>query len=547
MGKASIDTTSKGPTEEKGDSAKSSLVAKRKNYLITIGIDDYDNEEIQKLQGCCENDCKVLENIFVKQYGFTTLKSFLNKEATKKELEEYFENLQDHEDFSRNCKGPAPNLIIYYSGHGKLLPVSKTNRFFWVPYDFPAKKKLSDADSRDLYGFSTQLINAVGELNYHHLLFIIDSCHSGGAIANTSFHSNNPNVTRDDVTEEQSCWALCSSGELQKSYLSEYGHSFFTWHLIQKLQNNLEREITTELLFTQLSNSDVITKNKKQRVFFDKIGLVPNNTGKWYLKAAKEDDLLIKSARNSLSQGIPKFLNFTREKTALLSNGKHFIHVVKGGSDSALKVLACRLQIESDFPGFLDDVKFIDEASIPPMGEKILQLFSIIGIMADDRKSLVTTLYNKLNAKDVVLPLFFEKDAAENTTLINDVIGLLEDVEKIGATEYKFFFYAFDQYNTNHSGVKQLNNASFEVNILPVASMVSQQDVVDWYSNQIKLLNKTKSDEYLVLQYFNKVFTPFKQNYQPALPAKAITSICVAAKCPDLAKSLFESTELLNY
>lgn len=551
MAKEKTGEETKGPANRNGNVPGKSSVSERKNYLITIGIDKYENENIPRLDPCCARDCDELEKVLHEQYDFTVLHSLRNDEAKKEDITKVFEDLRDYPQFKRTDKEPAHNLIIYYSGHGVLAPVNQVDMFFWVPYDYPEDKTLEAPDTRYLYGFNRDLINSIGEIRYHHLLFIVDSCHSGQAISFSSFHPDSAEVTTSNAADQPSCCALCSCAANQKSYITKNQHSFFTWHLLQMLENNAEPAVASELLFTQLRFSKAF-QGKGQELFHRRLGLLPDNNGALYFTATQEkkDQVVVKRVRSTLSKGIPKFLNFTEEKRKLLTPGqRHFFNVIKGDKGSALKVLASSLQNQGNFPGFKKNVPVIEEGTLPPTddaSEKLLHLFSRININCQSEKELITKLSATLNIQNVVLLLFFQKNTPENGELVNNVIQLLEKVQALGATKRHFYFYAFDECNSDHKLRTAINDA-FEINLVTAGRYITQQDIDEWYGNQLFLVTGS-ADEEIISEYItNNIYMNLNNGYQDERPAVAIKNICERARCPELADILLSSTEPINY
>ena len=140
---------------------------------IFIGINQY--EKMQHLSGSV-NDAIEMKKVF-DSLGFESLDPLLNKNATKRGIEEYFEELRKKllgKDENEIEENKDSLVVIFMSGHGGENKKGNQPYYYFCPHDFDQQNFFPT--SIDLLG----LTNKIRAFNCKHVLFILDCCFSGG-------------------------------------------------------------------------------------------------------------------------------------------------------------------------------------------------------------------------------------------------------------------------------------------------------------------------------------------------------------------------------
>lgn len=159
------------PTATKGlelPTIENSWGFKGKNYLFTIGIDEYQHWPPLK---CAVKDIQDFTEILTDRYQFETdnVITLKDKEATEKNILSGFRKLVQKitED---------DNLVIYFSGHGHYDEVTKTG--YWIPVDAHM------GEENEFEFINTAIIvDRLRNINSLHTFLIVDACFSGTLVA----------------------------------------------------------------------------------------------------------------------------------------------------------------------------------------------------------------------------------------------------------------------------------------------------------------------------------------------------------------------------
>jgi hypothetical protein len=205
-------------------------IAKAGYFALLIGINEYQNDEINDLQNPVK-DAQNLYNILVSKYTFNQENIIFLKNPTCDEialtLEDLGKKLSDND-----------NLLIFYAGHGYY--DAKANIGYWLPSDaarYSRIKWFSNTSLRDLLtGIETK-----------HTLLIADACFSGAIFRTRAAFSEIPQGIQK-LYEIPSRKAM-TSGIFSQEVPDE--SEFIKW-LVRKLDENKENFLPSEILFSNL-------------------------------------------------------------------------------------------------------------------------------------------------------------------------------------------------------------------------------------------------------------------------------------------------------
>lgn len=204
------------------------------NYLFTIGINKYQSPQISDLSNAV-SDADAVITVLVERYGFELFPdSLFDEQATKTNIYAGFTRLVSELQ-------PEDNLIIYYSGHGRMHPL--TGKGYWIPHDAN--------DTPVDFVENSVIKDFIGAMKAKHIFLIADSCFSG------TFLSTNRGGIREAKYEElcnhTSRWMLASGGEESVSDGAKGKNSPFALNLLEFLNLNANKYISTEEIIRYVS------------------------------------------------------------------------------------------------------------------------------------------------------------------------------------------------------------------------------------------------------------------------------------------------------
>ncbi len=211
-----------------------------KYYGLIIGIDNYQDNAISDLENPVK-DAEKLYQVLTGYYNFKEENVNLLTDATRAKI------MRSMDDLARIVT-PEDNLLIFYAGHGWWDENSSNG--YWLPAD------ADEVDKTNWFRNST-LVDYLKEIHSKHTLLITDACF-GGSIFNMRSAFGNREKAYEKLYELPSRKAM-TSGTLTKVP----DRSSFTRFLIERLEENQERYLSSEQLFSSfrlavINNSDAI-------------------------------------------------------------------------------------------------------------------------------------------------------------------------------------------------------------------------------------------------------------------------------------------------
>ncbi len=205
-------------------------------HILAIGIDRYDfKPNLKSSKKGVNAFCKILQD----KYGF--LDGNIDKEL--------FDELATDENINRSlnqykeggerelCNDDT--LVFYFSGHGGY--ENKDDRAFIAPYN-----SSEDNDSNLIY--FEDLERSFNSIQARHILFICDSCFSGGAVEGSVRYDN----FLEEAYSKPSRQAITSGALEVTDDVGELGLSTFTYHLLKAFDQNDKPNFKTSELFKSL-------------------------------------------------------------------------------------------------------------------------------------------------------------------------------------------------------------------------------------------------------------------------------------------------------
>ena len=232
--------------EMEGDTPKEAPTL-RKNHLLIIGIDDYQDSKITDLSNA-KKDALDFKELMINKYQFSEENTtcLFDKSATRQNILQTF-------SYHLNDLNEEDNLLFYYSGHGEIVKSGRKNRGFWIPSDATADMPFS-------YVSNEEIINLFEASYAHHIFGIVDSCFSG------SLFVKQRSVVEKKIDSLPSRWLL-TAGLLEPVSDGSLGeNSPFAKTLLTHLKANPDKTLwTTELCTRVLRSVEDNTKNQTPR------------------------------------------------------------------------------------------------------------------------------------------------------------------------------------------------------------------------------------------------------------------------------------------
>ena len=211
-----------------------------KYYALIIGISSYNDPLITELNDPI-NDARTFFNVLTTRYIFEKDNVRFLKNATMADIVAAL-------DFYSKTIRPVDNFLIFYAGHGVWDAASEIG--FWLPSDARYNSKLA-------WFRNSTLRDYVREIKSKHTLLISDACF-GGSIFKTRGAFNDAPIAINKLYELPSRKAM-TSGTL--TVVPD--QSIFLKYMIDRLQKNIEKYLSSEQLFSMfriavINNSNVI-------------------------------------------------------------------------------------------------------------------------------------------------------------------------------------------------------------------------------------------------------------------------------------------------
>jgi hypothetical protein len=201
-----------------------------KYYALIIGIDRYPSPDIDDLSNPVR-DAKRIYQVLTEEYTF-------ERENVKLLENAKYNDIINALDGYSNLLTPNDNLLIFYAGHGFWDEYAKLG--YWFPSDATKESKAS-------WFRNSTLQDYLREIRSNHVLLISDACFSGSI-----FKSRN--ALRDAPMAVQNLYKLPSRKAMTSGTLTEVpDESAFVKYLIQRLVENQEKYLPSEVLFSSFS------------------------------------------------------------------------------------------------------------------------------------------------------------------------------------------------------------------------------------------------------------------------------------------------------
>lgn len=208
-------------------------------FALVIGNQHY--QAVESLQTPIA-DAKRVAQILKDRYGFSVQ---LLEDADDVRMLAALNDLND-------VLKPEDNVLIYYAGHGRVLPAAGREVGYWLPVN-------SDPPPKDTFWVANEQITAhLGRLKARRVLLVADSCYAGLLSNEPSFMflGEKPQFSLEYVKSklDRRARLLIASGDVQPVLdTGGEGHSVFARAFLDALEQNQEL-ITAPALFAKVQS-----------------------------------------------------------------------------------------------------------------------------------------------------------------------------------------------------------------------------------------------------------------------------------------------------
>ena len=228
-----------------GEQAKTDL------YLFSIGINNYKNSKYNLKYA--KNDAKSFvtslkkggDSLFNKIYTY----NLNDKSVTKENIAATISEIQ-------KVIGPEDVFVFYYAGHGTMsAPVDKkSGEFYIVTHD--VTNLYGDVAMLDSIAVSAkQLMQYSMKLDAQKQLFVLDACHSGGALHSLATRGDGREKALAQLARSTGTYFLTASQDAQ--YANEAGdlkHGLFTYALLEILQGKTTQALDKKVTINEMKS-----------------------------------------------------------------------------------------------------------------------------------------------------------------------------------------------------------------------------------------------------------------------------------------------------
>jgi hypothetical protein len=190
-------------------------VIERKLALL-IGVNDYADKVVPQLLSPIP-DARAVRDRLEQRLGYETT---VLENPTREQIVRAFNRLAVE-------ARPEDSVVVYFGGHGVVVPVDGVDTGFWLPADIDSRQPGTWLANGDI----ARLIAAIGS---RQVMLVSDSCYSGRLVGRESVDVGG--AAAGDLLSRRAAIVLSSGGDEPVSDEGKDGHSVFAWHFMRALE-----------------------------------------------------------------------------------------------------------------------------------------------------------------------------------------------------------------------------------------------------------------------------------------------------------------------
>lgn len=190
----------------------------QRKLALLIGVNKYDDARVPELTGAVP-DVRAVRSLLEGRLGYETT---VLENPRREDILRAFNRLA-----LQALTGDS--VIVYYAGHGVVVPVEGTETGFWLPSDVDAESPASWISNADI----ARLVAAVGA---RQLMLVSDSCYSGALVGKERVQLGGGQLDAEDLLKRRAAVVMSSGGDEPVADSGRDGHSIFAWHFMRALE-----------------------------------------------------------------------------------------------------------------------------------------------------------------------------------------------------------------------------------------------------------------------------------------------------------------------
>ncbi len=194
----------------------------QRKLALLIGVNKYDDSRVPELTGAVP-DVRAVRALLEGRLGYETT---VLENPRREDMLRAFNRLA-----LQALTGDS--VIVYYAGHGVVVPINGVETGFWLPSDVDAEFPATWLANADI----ARLVATVGA---RQLLLVSDSCYSGTLAGKERVQLGGGRLDAEDLLKRRAAVVMSSGGDEPVADSGRNGHSIFAWHFMRALEG-LER------------------------------------------------------------------------------------------------------------------------------------------------------------------------------------------------------------------------------------------------------------------------------------------------------------------
>lgn len=208
----------------------------QRKLALLIGVNKYDDSRVPELTGAVP-DVRAVRALLEGRLGYETT---VLENPRREDMLRAFNRLA-----LQALTGDS--VIVYFAGHGVVVPINGVETGFWLPADVDAELPATWLANADI----ARLVAAVGA---RQLMLVSDSCYSGTLAGKERVQLGGGQLDAEDLLKRRAAVVMSSGGDEPVADSGRDGHSIFAWHFMRALES-LERWQVGGNLFERVRDS----------------------------------------------------------------------------------------------------------------------------------------------------------------------------------------------------------------------------------------------------------------------------------------------------
>lgn len=190
-----------------------------RKLALLIGTNRYEDRRVPELTGAVP-DVRAVRELLEGRLGYETT---VLENAGREEMLRAFNRLA-------LLAQPNDSVIVYYAGHGVVVPIAGIDTGYWLPAD-------ADAEFPATWLANADIARLVAAVSARQLMLVSDSCYSGTLVGKERVELGRGTLNAEELLRRRAAVAMSSGGDEPVADSGRGGHSIFAWHFMRALED----------------------------------------------------------------------------------------------------------------------------------------------------------------------------------------------------------------------------------------------------------------------------------------------------------------------